>query len=284
MNKDLCDIIKGLDDLIKVKRNEEGIEIIRDMIFDDYCPTNNAAKKRQEGQGGKCIGYSETVISAFIYLQETFKSNDSPEKLEKDKLAQYAILWLCYKINQQPKVNAGINDIYNNFTEYDYWNNNYHNYVEQIKKMMDTNIEDILKFYNAFEILCKMYTEFDDDTKNCTNCSQYAEKFVKTYKELNENSNHTDGSSYSQLLHTLSSDYDNLKNCCNKKKGKSCDFPPLPPIKPTKKSAQYSLESSGLTSMQSSEVTSQNSSIASKLIPVLSIFVAIPIFLGISYK
>ncbi|SCL86187.1 CIR protein [Plasmodium chabaudi adami] len=278
MNKDLCDIIKGLDDLIKVKRNEEGIEIIRNTLFDTYCPTNNEAKKRQEGQGGKCIGYSETVISAFIYLQETLKSNYSPEELESDKLAQYAILWLSYKMNQHPSVSSGINDIYNNFKKYNYWNLNHNNYIEQIKKYVD--IKDMSKLHEAFILLCNMYTEIDENKSNCTKFSQKASEFVKKFEILNDDLNHIKGSPYSQILLTLSKDYDNFKNCCNKKKGESCDFPSLPPIKPTKSSTRNTVEAS----VQLSEYKPSSSSVENTLIPVLSIFVAIPMFLGIAYK
>ncbi|VTZ67338.1 CIR protein [Plasmodium chabaudi chabaudi] len=280
MNKDLCDVIKGIDDLIEVKRNTEAIEIIRSTLFDTYCPTNNEAKGRKDGQEGHCIGYSETVISAFIHLQETLKINYSPEELERDKLAQYAILWLSYKMNQHPSQKFGTNDIYNNFKQYGYWNRKHNNYIEQIKKYVD--IKDMTKLHEAFILLCNMYTEIDENKSNCTKCSQKASEFVKKFEILNDDPNHIKDSPYSQILSTLSNDYENLKKNCND--AQSSNFPPLPPIKSTKKSAQYSLESSGLTSMQSSEVTSQNSSIASKLIPVLSIFVAIPIFLGISYK
>ncbi|SCL94547.1 CIR protein [Plasmodium chabaudi adami] len=269
MFKNLCEAINGIDKLIKVEVKNEGIEIIRDTIFDGYCPTNKGAKMRQQGQDGHCIGYSETVISAFIQLLKNIESDDGQEKLESDKRAQYAILWLCYKINQQPNVNAGINDIYNNFTEYEYWTREYNSYIEQIKKLMDMDIKDIPKFYDAFEILCKMYTEFDDDTKNCTNCSDNAEEFVKRFGILNGDSNHKEGSSYSQILSTLSNDYGNLKNNCT-------NFPPLPQLTPKKSSAQ--------NPGHSSKAISSNSSIANTLIPVSSIFAAIPIFLGIAYK
>ncbi|SCL82580.1 CIR protein [Plasmodium chabaudi adami] len=278
MNKDLCDIIKGLDDLIKVKRNEEGIEIIRDELFDTYCPTNNDAKGRKDGQEGHCIGYSETVISAFIYLQETLKSNYSPEELESDKLAQYAILWLSYKINQHPSQKFGTNDIYNNFTEYSYWTSKYNNYIEQIKKYMD--IKDMSKLHEAFILLCNMYTEIDENKSNCTKFSQKASEFVKKFEILNDDLNHIKDSPYSQILLTLSKDYDNFKNCCNKKKGESCDFPSLPPIKPTKSSTRNTVEAS----VQLSEYKPSSSSVENTLIPVLSIFVAIPMFLGIAYK
>ncbi|SCL95633.1 CIR protein [Plasmodium chabaudi adami] len=269
MFKNLCELINGVDELIKVKVEGTNLYIENNPIFNEYCPTNNIGKNRKEGEDGHCIGYSETVISAFIQLLKHIESDDGQEKLESDKHVQYAILWLCYKINQQPNVNAGINDIYRNFTKYEYWTREYNSYIEQIKKLMDIDIKDMSKIYDAFEILCKMYTEFDDETKICTNCSDNAEEFVKRFGILNGDSNHKEGSSYSQILSTLSNDYGNLKNNCT-------NFPPLPQLNPQKSSAQ--------NPGHSSEAISSNSSIANTLIPVSSIFAAIPFFLGIAYK
>ncbi|VTZ67124.1 CIR protein [Plasmodium chabaudi chabaudi] len=282
MNKDLCDVIKGIDDLIEVEVKAEGIETIRDELFNTYCPTNKGGKMRQQGQDGYCIGYSETVISAFIHLQETLKNNDSQKKLDRDKLAQYAILWLSYKINQHPNQTFGTNDIYNNFKQYGYWNRKHNNYIEQIKKYVD--IKDMTKLHEAFILLCNMYTEIDENKSNCTKCSQKASEFVKKFEILNDDPNHIKDSPYSQILLTLSKDYDNFKNCCNKKKGESCDFPSLPQISPKKSFAQNSLESPGHTSGHNSEDISSKSPMANKLIPGLLIFAAIPVFLGIAYK
>ncbi|SCL90759.1 Plasmodium variant antigen protein Cir/Yir/Bir, putative, partial [Plasmodium chabaudi adami] len=43
--------------------------------------------------------YKKIVSSAFIALLILFKSDDE-DALENDKLAEYAILWLSYKLNQ----------------------------------------------------------------------------------------------------------------------------------------------------------------------------------------
>ncbi|SCL97705.1 Plasmodium variant antigen protein Cir/Yir/Bir, putative [Plasmodium chabaudi adami] len=67
----------------------------------------------------------------------------------------------------------------------------------------------------------------------------------------------------------ISNGYDNFKKKCNNTQ--SSNFPPLPTAKTTQNVVEIS------------EATSSSSSIASKLIPVLSIF-AIPLFLGIAYK
>ncbi|SCL83744.1 Plasmodium variant antigen protein Cir/Yir/Bir, putative [Plasmodium chabaudi chabaudi] len=283
MSKEVCKAINDIDKLITAKVDGDGIFVEYNNMFDAYCPTNIRMQDRKNDDEGQCSGYSETVISAFIQLQESFKSDNGQEKLEKDKLAQYAILWLSYKINKHPIINYGIDDIYNNFAKYRYWTSKYNKYIEQIKKYM--NIKDMSKLYEAFILLCNMYTEIDANKSNCTKCSQKAHEFVKKFKILNDDSNNTEGSSYTQLLHTLSNDYDNLKKKCAN--CQSINLPTLPSIKPKKISPPNSVESYGKTpidnSVQVSDVTTSNSSIASKLIPILLIF-SIPIFLGIAYK
>ncbi|EUD71840.1 hypothetical protein YYG_03257 [Plasmodium vinckei petteri] len=53
---------------------------------------------------------------------------------------------------------------------------------------------------------------------------------------------------------------------------------------PNIKSGHSSIQDNAELSAQGSEATSSSSSITSRLIPVLSAFIAIPIFLGIAYK
>ncbi|SCL88981.1 CIR protein [Plasmodium chabaudi chabaudi] len=272
MLKNLCDAINGVDELIKVEVKGDGIIFEYDKMLDTYCPTNKEAKTRHQGQDGQCSGYRETVISAFIQLLEIFKSNGDEENLKSNKLAQYAILLLSYKINQHPSVNSGISDIYSLLKKNKYWNNNYHNYIEQIENLMNMDTKDTSKFYNILKLLCDIYTAFDEDNRNCAKCLEKAKEFVKSFEELNNDSSITGNNSYSQILYDLSTDYNSFKSNCN-------DIPPLPNIK----AAQISEQDNSESFVEISEATSSNSSIASKLIPAILVF-AIPVFLGISYK
>ncbi|SCL98068.1 Plasmodium variant antigen protein Cir/Yir/Bir, putative [Plasmodium chabaudi adami] len=270
MLKDLCDAIKGIDDLIKVEVEGDGSISFTDEILNVYCPRNIMGQNRKNGingEKGQCFGYAESTISAFITLLETFKSDGYEENLEYNKLAQYAILLLSYKMTQNHNISAGINKIYNMFHTSNYWNSNYNNYKDQIKKLMD--IKDVSKFYNLLKLLCDIYTELDEEATNCTNCLEEAKNFAEKYNELIEDSNNTEGSSYRKMLSALSTDYNSFKKKCN---DNGCnDIPSLLSINPPKK---Y---------VETSEAASSSSSIANTLIPILSIF-SIPIFLGIAYK
>ncbi|ETB56402.1 hypothetical protein YYC_05830 [Plasmodium yoelii 17X] len=83
-----------------------------------------------------------------------------------------------------------------------------------------------------------------------------ATMFVNKYTEL-KNDYNTEGTAYSQILSTLSTDYDNLKNKCS-------NIPSL-------------LEITSNIYAQRFEVTS-SSSITNKLIIILLIFAAIAFF------
>ncbi|VTZ75100.1 PIR protein [Plasmodium yoelii] len=167
----------------------------------------------------------------------------------------YILVWLSYKLNQKP--DNGITKLMDFYTghmqnvkEYQKPIENveeYKTYIELINKnkdLLNINFKYISKFYDAFKSLCEMYTEFDEDNPKCEKYLEGDNEFVKKYDQLKKDSDINKDDSYSQIFSILSNDYDNLKNKCN-------------------------LFSSFLTY---------------SLISIAFIFVAIPIFFGISYK
>ncbi|CAD2084718.1 CIR protein PIR protein [Plasmodium vinckei brucechwatti] len=211
-----------------------------------YCLYNYGLKY------GYCLSYLRKASSGVINLLDNLKKYN----LEYDKLAEYAILFLSYKLNQNPeKKLTDLNDIYTKDIEINKFYNNkikdngptYKEIIDKKKDLMD--IKEISKFNEAFSILCKLYNEIKNNKTNCEKCSKEANEFVQSFEKLNDDSNINGNASYSKLLFTLSDDYNNLKNKCT-------DFPTLPKIKTP----------------------------PSTLIPVLSTFSVIPVFLGIAYK
>ncbi|CAD2099358.1 PIR protein CIR protein [Plasmodium vinckei petteri] len=240
--------------------------------------------------------------SGVIYVLKNLKEKYD---LEYDKLAEYAILWLRYKLNQkEPYYKTQLIDFYTKYIEKNKYydekikGNGSMNYKEIIDTKKDLmNIKKMTKFSYPFKILLFLYSEINKNIPNCTKHSGQAKEFVKEFEELKNDSNNIEDSSYNKMLSRLSDDYNNLKNKYNKK---SCNFPSLPQLTPKKSiaqdivenpignSGQNSLESSAngfeKLSVQTPEVTSSSSSISTTLIPTLSIFSIIPVFLGISYK
>ncbi|SBW38171.1 Plasmodium variant antigen protein Cir/Yir/Bir, putative [Plasmodium berghei] len=236
-----------------------------DTHFKQYCDSN------------KCDTDLEKINAGCLYLLYTFfGSSDLFSKYANNymNIIDYIMIWLGYMLNLKEQVGDKSNlqyfyktyidgtDKYKNSITYI---KEYNNYKELIDKtnMINMDINDIFKFYDAFKLLCEMYTGFDNNKSNSTNCSEKANEFVEKYKDLNGDSNNTEGS----------------VNCK--------DFPLLQEIKTSKNTAQSSKQNPEQTIQileQISEVTSLSSSIGNKLIPFLSIFGTIAFFLGISYK
>ncbi|VTZ66766.1 CIR protein [Plasmodium chabaudi chabaudi] len=272
MSEEVCEAFKKVDDCLQIGMVSTGDICYIDEVLNEYCPTNI------EGQNGKCDTNNEKISAGFIWLLITFEDlcEGQCSDNENEKYAEYAILWLNYKLNQNSE--DGINTLNDFYTKYIEKNTHYNqkiskandnktykNIIDKKKNLMNMDINDIFRFYDAFESLCSMYNELGDENPNCGKCSQKADEFVNKYDKLNEDPNITGNNSYKKILTTLFDDYGNLKKKCDD--DPSSDFPTLSPIKTT----------------QSFEDASSGSSVASKLIPVLSIF-AISLFLGIAYK
>ncbi|CAD2096491.1 CIR protein PIR protein [Plasmodium vinckei lentum] len=275
MSKEVCKIIQYADANISFDSKSKNYTHTKGA-FDDYCPPMKG------GETGQCNNNDQKVSAAFIGLINFLNGIDNKENIENDKLAEYAILWLSYILNQKEENRViKLNDFYTNHIK-----TNEH-YNEKINSgndnmidgdliynkinSMNVNIKDMSKFYEAFEILCKMYNTYNENSKKCIDCSEKVENFAKKYKELNEGSNNNGNNSYKNILYSLSTDYNNLKKYIFENCSDSIDISSFPEIKVPQ------------GPFENFEATS-SSSIASKLIPVLLIFSAIPVFLGIAYK
>ncbi|CAD2105454.1 PIR protein CIR protein [Plasmodium vinckei petteri] len=257
--------------------------------------------------------------SGVIHLLKTLRDKYN---LEYGKLAEYAILWLNYKLNA--KTTQKMTDLNKFYTSYivnnkcynDKINGNdsmtYKDIIDKKKDLMD--IKEISKFNIPFYILFYLNYVFHDEYLDCTYNSNLAKRFAKDFEELSKDSKNIEESLYNKILSTLSDDYKNLKNIYGKKK--SCNFIDLPKIEPKNKPSEnlaqnpvenrvessvqptalnlekLSVQSTALSPAEKSgqifgetpEVTSSSSSISTTLIPALSVFSVIPVFLGIAYK
>ncbi|CXI87270.1 BIR protein [Plasmodium berghei] len=266
MDKNLCNNFIYVTTNLEYDSNNKNYKFKDDTHFKDYCPNKNCNTDLEKISAG-CLYFLYTFFGSSDLFKSVANSNID--------IVEYIMMWLSYMLNLKENTSSSIshlehfyktyinNDKYQKpitgVTEY----NSYKDLVDKKKYLLDMDSNIISNFYEAFKLLCKMYTEFDESTSNCTNCSQYSKTFAEKYEELNKKSDIANNSSYKQLLYTLSNDYNNLKTKC-----KNCLS--LPEIE----TSIYALTSEDTSS----------SSIGNKLFTVLSIFGAIAFFLGISYK
>ncbi|VTZ67127.1 CIR protein [Plasmodium chabaudi chabaudi] len=282
--EDVCEAFKKVDDCLQIGMKSTGGSCSIDYAFTDYCPT------KIEGQNVNCEANNEKMSAGFIWLLITFENlcvgqcSDN----ENEKYAEYAILWLNYKLNQiSNEETTTLKDFYTKYIKDNKEHVDYKDHLDNKIYSMNIDSEKIYNIYEAFGILCKIYTAHNENDKKCTNCSQNAEEFVQKIEKLNKDPSITKNESYSKILSTLSDDYNCLKDHYDNNCNGCTNIPNFPEIKTSQISVEGStpshVQDNPDSSLQGSEVTSSSSSVASKLIPVLSIF-AISLFVGIAYK
>ncbi|VTZ78735.1 PIR protein [Plasmodium yoelii] len=245
-----CKLINDIDTYFFDDLNNPR-EDISGSFLSVYCPDNN------------CSSDEEKIISGFIMLLNNL------EIVESDKIFEYAILWLSYKLNQKKEngittLNAfytkhiETNDFYKDKISNDNDNNINMDFIEKKIRSMDIDIKDISNFYDAFKSLCNMYSEISEKTNTeCNKCLENAGEFFEKCEKVKNVFDITKGSSYLQLWLSLSKDYKNFEQIYN---SLVCD------------------NSSQLVACRRSSVTKNT------LISIAIIFVAASILLGVSYK
>ncbi|SCL87722.1 Plasmodium variant antigen protein Cir/Yir/Bir, putative [Plasmodium chabaudi adami] len=307
MSEEVYEAFKKINDCLPIGMISTEDSCYIDNVLTDYCP------KKIEGQNVNCEANNEKMSAGFIWLLITFENlcQSQCSNNENEKYAEYAILWLGYRLNQiSNEETTTLKDFYTKYIKDNKDHVDYKYHLDNKIDSMNIDSEKIDNIYEAFRILCEMYTVYNENDKECTKCLenaeifvQNAEEFVQKIEELNNNPNITGNNSYSNILSTLSNDYNYLKNYYTNNCNKCSNIPKFPEINPKKNSphnfveksgqdrAQDNVDSSVPSSLQGhtdnslhvSEFASSSSSVASKLIPALLIS-SIPIFLGIAYK
>ncbi|EAA19751.1 putative yir1 protein, partial [Plasmodium yoelii yoelii] len=257
----------------------------------NYCPDGGSGGKKE------CKTDLDKIKAGCLWLFEQFFVKSKKQDIN---IVEYIMMWLSNMLSiKNFEEFKNISEFYNKHIEnnphYIKCDNdgkdcsdslkkitgcaNYNEIINKKKDLLNISIENMSKFYDAFKLLCSMYTELNaNDTKN-KKYLENANEFVKKYDKLND-PNNTKDNTYYHILSTLSNDYNNFKNYCKDNEVDCNDIPSISPIKTQKNGVR----SSAHNHVQNSEVTPSSPSVVSKLIPVLSIIVAIPIFLGIFYK
>ncbi|KEG00163.1 hypothetical protein YYE_04987 [Plasmodium vinckei vinckei] len=238
-SSDIKDVYKDIYTINDYFYEDNGQLIVntKHKSIDDYCHS------WCDSGEGICHDYFQLASCSVFYLL-----NNLMDKFDSkyDKLVEYAILWLSYKLNQHSKHSGtNLNDFYTNYIEK---NNDYNNtindddnmtYKEIInrkKDLIDMNINEISKFNRPFNILFQMYYNYHVEDWNYDKNLGYAKSFAEEFEELNEYSKNREGSPYTQILSTLSNDYDNLKNKYSE--NISCNFPSISKVNLPKSSVE----------------------------------------------
>ncbi|ETB61153.1 hypothetical protein YYC_02079 [Plasmodium yoelii 17X] len=283
-------------------------KVFRDGLDDSnqYHFTNSLFKKYCLNE--KCNNDLDKINAGCLYLFYEFfgkYGSSFDPRFYKDE-AVSIMIWLGYILNL--KSHEGINtlnDFYSMYIEnnpkyaedniIDQIHKNYKGIIDAIKEYMDINISYMSKFYELLKLLCEMNNAYSTDKS--TELLQYANIFVEEYGKLfNDVDNNIDNSTYSKVLLVLFKYYNNFEKGRNFS-GTEIKFPILPKEKTVKKvgvegsnATQTVGSSSGPdksnieTATPISNTTLSESSLVNKLVIVLPILAAIPIFLVIAYK
>ncbi|EAA17776.1 putative yir3 protein [Plasmodium yoelii yoelii] len=260
MDKDVCQTFTALRNSFSYVDKDESYQFVNDEDFQKYCTDVNC-----DDDAGK-------INARCLYIFDTFfKDKSEFETVAKGNIfiVQYILIWLSYVLSLiKSEENDSIGSFYKKYiNESNKYTNNitytglykgYKDLIDENNYILSMDKSIISKLYDSFSTLCDIYIEFDANDSNCEKSSEKARQFVETYKKIIIDHNIGENIRYFYVLINLLTDYGNLKKKCG-------IFPSTPDIKKI-----------------ISEATS--SSIANKLIPILSILVAIPIFLGIAYK
>ncbi|ETB61186.1 hypothetical protein YYC_01125 [Plasmodium yoelii 17X] len=259
----------------------------------NYCPDNN------------CDNDKNKISSAFIALLGFYKDYDMINS-ESDKIVEYAILWLGHKLNQKTENRTiTLNDFYTKHIEKNSKyiqkmnGDSYNKINKDIKQKiesMDIGIEDISNFYEVFKLLCKMDGEVDKKKGQCNTCLENAGEFFEKCEKVKNVFDINKGSSYLQLLSSLSNDYKKFKE----KYKKVCNNTEF-----LESYSQCSVTKSTVTECPVTNSPATNSPVTNSpatncpatncpvtecpvskntLITIAIIFVAASILLGVSYK
>ncbi|EAA19747.1 uncharacterized protein PY17X_0500087 [Plasmodium yoelii] len=264
MDDSICSNFDILRKYLPDELNKSGeLELETISNYSNYCP------------GKDCNTELEKITIGFLWLLgQYFGKYPTKGGIINDTkpFFLYIILWLSYKLNQITRKNftkinefytkhVDNNNKYSKFIKHSSTFTNLEEFINKEKYLMNIDIEDLSKFYDASKLICSMYGNGVQNKKGET-LSNDATSFVQKYTNLN-NKYKTEGASHLQILSALLTDYNNLNE-------KYSDIPSFSEIE------------SKISALASEDTSS--SSIGNKLFTVLSIFGAIAFFLGISYK
>ncbi|SCL93049.1 CIR protein, partial [Plasmodium chabaudi chabaudi] len=174
-----------------------------DKILNSYCPAS------ENGGKGQCESDDLKLGSAFMALLNNFKSIDG-ENPDGDKIYQYAVLWLSYKINQNPNIEF-IRTTIDKILKKNEWYNELNIPVDDKKNTIRFHYIYFTNLYNFLKGICNTINKCKGSSNN-DECIKSAEECGKLYRSCliafpwKEICN-----PYCNVLTNLKNDYDEIR-------------------------------------------------------------------------
>ncbi|SCL92768.1 Plasmodium variant antigen protein Cir/Yir/Bir, putative [Plasmodium chabaudi chabaudi] len=205
MSYEVCEAINEIDKNVFFDSKSQKYTFANE-IYGVYCSPSRKGEKGQCDSSGKLLG------SAFISLLNFFENvNDYEDNLKNEKLAEYAILWLNYKNDQNPKRLIGVYDIYDMLTRNEWFGKHYHSLKDKTG-IMKIYFSYLNRLYALLKGICNTITKCNEDPSNASECLKQAQNCVKIYQYLSNNCPwYKDCTLYCNILSHLKNDYDKFR-------------------------------------------------------------------------
>ncbi|SCL90520.1 CIR protein [Plasmodium chabaudi adami] len=206
MSSEVCEAINEIEKII-VFNSETQDYTFEDEILNAFCPNQNC------DTDGKKLG------SGFISFLNYSKSGDD-DVSENEKVAQYAFLWLNYKIMQNKNIPFGIKAVYDLIIENNEWFTEHRGSIKKTKDMMEIFVTYLNNLYTLLKEICNTITMCNEDSSDTDKCQRYAKKCVQLYQEYIQTGpkHHECCSPYCSILSNLKNDYEKFRKNNNGKK------------------------------------------------------------------
>ncbi|SCL93258.1 Plasmodium variant antigen protein Cir/Yir/Bir, putative, partial [Plasmodium chabaudi chabaudi] len=196
MSKELCEQIDEIEKYVVFDSTSEKYKF-NDEILNAYCHNK------------KCENDELKLGSAFMALLNNFKSIED-EKIEDVKLNQYAVLWLSYKIKQNPNIEFIRSTIYDILKQNE-WYRELSKSADDKENTMGFHFIYLTNLYKFLKGICETINKCSDSS-NPEECKQYGEKCSDLYRACIMQFPWAEiCNPYCNVLTNLKNDYDKLK-------------------------------------------------------------------------
>ncbi|SCL83295.1 CIR protein [Plasmodium chabaudi chabaudi] len=216
MTLNLCNALKDIEEFLPDSLSSESKDVNRNL-YKTYCPIDQRGKQ-------ECRTDGERIDAMFKFLLQTLFVNneeDLESENQNNEYSEYALLWLSNKIKKfKYQNNMHVLDFYFTFIKNDNWYNDFRNKINEKNKIMKIEIGQMYNLYELFTILCNAITNYNDDPSNCSECSNFINKWKERSKGLVDKKTKVfEDEQYCDMLRILKNAYENFRKGTNNQNG-----------------------------------------------------------------